>query len=190
MGPGHLARKYCRGRGRGSRLINTVLRHKQCRSTHRASLAIFVEQTKLKRGQLCAQPKLHHLIRCRVSAFSAFHRVIHQMFRNQYDNDITTWSPQGRIHQVEYAMEAVKQGSATVGAKNKTHAVLVALKRYAYCVFTRSPFVVAKVLLVVLCLSASDTVLLPQFSVNVQPTAALLLLCCTIAVSPTQDATS
>jgi|UniRef100_A0A7S4GK14 20S proteasome subunit alpha 6 len=51
------------------------------------------------------------------------------MFRNQYDNDITTWSPQGRLHQVEYAMEAVKQGSATVGAKCKTHTVLVALKR-------------------------------------------------------------
>ena len=31
-------------------------------------------------------------------------------FRNQYDNDVTTWSPQGRLHQVEYAMEAVKQG--------------------------------------------------------------------------------
>ena len=50
-------------------------------------------------------------------------------FRNQYDNDVTTWSPQGRLHQVEYAMEAVKQGSATVGLKSKTHAVLVALKR-------------------------------------------------------------
>lgn len=35
---------------------------------------------------------------------------------------------QGRIHQIEYAMEAVKQGSATVGLKSKTHAVLVALK--------------------------------------------------------------
>lgn len=35
---------------------------------------------------------------------------------------------QGRLHQVEYAMEAVKQGSATVGLKNETHAVLVALK--------------------------------------------------------------
>uniref|UniRef100_A0A8C7JR12 Proteasome subunit alpha type-1 n=1 Tax=Oncorhynchus kisutch TaxID=8019 RepID=A0A8C7JR12_ONCKI len=35
----------------------------------------------------------------------------------------------GRIHQIEYAMEAVKQGSATVGLKSKTHAVLVALKR-------------------------------------------------------------
>lgn len=51
------------------------------------------------------------------------------MFRNQYDNDVTVWSPQGRLHQVEYAMEAVKQGSATVGVKNKSHAVLVALKR-------------------------------------------------------------
>jgi len=51
------------------------------------------------------------------------------MFRNQYDSDVTTWSPQGRLHQVEYAMEAVKQGSATVGLKSKTHAVLVALKR-------------------------------------------------------------
>ncbi|XP_059153932.1 proteasome subunit alpha type-1-like [Physella acuta] len=51
------------------------------------------------------------------------------MFRNQYDNDVTVWSPQGRIHQLEYAMEAVKQGSACVGLKSKTHAVLVALKR-------------------------------------------------------------
>ena len=49
-------------------------------------------------------------------------------FRNQYDNDVTVWSPQGRIHQIEYAMEAVKQGAATVGIKSKTHAVLVALK--------------------------------------------------------------
>lgn len=51
------------------------------------------------------------------------------MFRNQYDSDVTIWSPQGRLHQVEYAMEAVKQGSATVGLKSKTHAVLIALKR-------------------------------------------------------------
>ncbi|XP_015596813.1 proteasome subunit alpha type-1 [Cephus cinctus] len=51
------------------------------------------------------------------------------MFRNQYDSDVTVWSPQGRLHQVEYAMEAVKLGSATLGLKNKTHAVLIALKR-------------------------------------------------------------
>jgi proteasome subunit alpha type-1 len=51
------------------------------------------------------------------------------MFRNQYDNDVTTWSPQGRLHQVEYAMEAVKKGSATIGLKNKSFAILLALKR-------------------------------------------------------------
>lgn len=51
------------------------------------------------------------------------------MFRNQYDHDVTVWSPQGRIHQIEYAMEAVKQGSATVGMKNKEVAILLALKR-------------------------------------------------------------
>lgn len=51
------------------------------------------------------------------------------MFRNQYDTDVTVWSPQGRLHQVEYAMEAVKQGSACLGLKSKTHAVLCALKR-------------------------------------------------------------
>jgi 20S proteasome subunit alpha 6 len=41
------------------------------------------------------------------------------MFRNQYDGDITIWSPKGRIHQVEYALEAVKHGSACVGLKSK-----------------------------------------------------------------------
>ncbi|KAK3821402.1 MAG: 20S proteasome subunit alpha 6 [Benniella sp.] len=51
------------------------------------------------------------------------------MFRNQYDNDISTWSPQGRLHQIEYALEAVKQGSAAVGLRSNSHVVLLALKR-------------------------------------------------------------
>ncbi|KAI0007376.1 N-terminal nucleophile aminohydrolase [Xylariaceae sp. FL0662B] len=53
------------------------------------------------------------------------------MFRNNYDNDSVTFSPQGRIFQVEYAAEAVKQGSVVVGLTSKTHAVLVAIKRNA-----------------------------------------------------------
>ncbi|KAF2155870.1 N-terminal nucleophile aminohydrolase [Myriangium duriaei CBS 260.36] len=53
------------------------------------------------------------------------------MFRNNYDNEATTFSPQGRIFQVEYAQEAVKQGSVVVGIVSKTHAVLAALKRNA-----------------------------------------------------------
>ncbi|TNN07790.1 Proteasome subunit alpha type-1, partial [Schistosoma japonicum] len=48
---------------------------------------------------------------------------------NQYDHDVSIWSPQGRIHQIEYAMEAVKQGSAAVALKNHDYAVIVALKR-------------------------------------------------------------
>ncbi|KAH6611356.1 proteasome subunit alpha [Trichoderma cornu-damae] len=43
------------------------------------------------------------------------------MFRNNYDNDSVTFSPQGRIFQIEYAGEAVKQGSVVVGIASKTH---------------------------------------------------------------------
>ena len=50
------------------------------------------------------------------------------MFRNNYDNDSVTFSPQGRIFQVEYAQEAVKQGSVVVGIVSKSHAVLAAIK--------------------------------------------------------------
>ena len=51
------------------------------------------------------------------------------MFRSQYDTDVTVWSPQGRLLQVEYAMEAVKQGSACLGIVGSEHVVLAALKR-------------------------------------------------------------
>lgn len=51
------------------------------------------------------------------------------MFRNQYDQDVLTWSPQGRLHQVEYAMEAVKQGSAVVACRNEDMIVIASLKR-------------------------------------------------------------
>lgn len=54
------------------------------------------------------------------------------MFRNNYDNDSVTFSPQGRIFQVEYAQEAVKQGSVVVGIVSKTHAVLAAIKVCAF----------------------------------------------------------
>lgn len=53
------------------------------------------------------------------------------MFRNNYDNDSVTYSPTGRLFQVEYALEAIKQGSAAVGLTSKDYVVLVALKRNA-----------------------------------------------------------
>ncbi|KIH69083.1 peptidase, T1 family [Ancylostoma duodenale] len=64
------------------------------------------------------------------------------MFRNQYDSDVTVWSPQGRLHQVDYAVEAMKQGSATVGIKSETHAVLAALKAsFSDCVDLNTNYV-------------------------------------------------
>jgi 20S proteasome subunit alpha 6 len=53
------------------------------------------------------------------------------MFRNQYDTDATTFSPNGRLFQVEYAMEAVKQGSGVVGVRSNDFVVVASLKRAA-----------------------------------------------------------
>lgn len=53
------------------------------------------------------------------------------MFRNNYDNDSVTYLPTGRLFQVEYALEAIKQGLAAVGLALERHVVLVALKRNA-----------------------------------------------------------
>jgi 20S proteasome subunit alpha 6 len=51
------------------------------------------------------------------------------MFRNQFDTDCITWSPAGRIHQIEYAMEAVSVGSAAIGLRSSKYVVVATLKR-------------------------------------------------------------
>mmetsp|Transcript_16153 Transcript_16153/g.38203 ORF Transcript_16153/g.38203 Transcript_16153/m.38203 type:complete len:260 (-) Transcript_16153:49-828(-) len=51
------------------------------------------------------------------------------MYRNDYDTDVTMWAPQGRLWQVTYAMEAVKQGSVCLGLVSDKYAVLGAYKR-------------------------------------------------------------
>lgn len=46
----------------------------------------------------------------------------------EYDGAITIFSPEGRIYQVEYALELVKRGSPIVGVRSKEGIVLAALE--------------------------------------------------------------
>lgn len=57
--------------------------------------------------------------------------IVYLMLKDAGDYGICLKDSNNHVHhvQVEYAMEAVKQGSATVGVKSQSHAVLVALKR-------------------------------------------------------------
>ena len=48
-----------------------------------------------------------------------------------YDHGITTFSPDGRLFQVEYARESVKRGTTTAGLKYRDGVVLVVDKRIA-----------------------------------------------------------
>jgi proteasome alpha subunit len=52
-----------------------------------------------------------------------------------YDRGITIFSPDGRLYQVEYAREAVKRGSASLGIRTEEGVVLAVVKR------SRSPLV-------------------------------------------------
>lgn len=55
-------------------------------------------------------------------------QLVSEMNKSPYDTDVTVWSPQGRLFQVEYAMEAVKQGSCVVGLKSGKYAVIAAVR--------------------------------------------------------------
>ena len=52
-----------------------------------------------------------------------------QAQQQAYDRGITIFSPDGRLYQVEYAREAVKRGTASVGVRTEGGVVLAADKR-------------------------------------------------------------
>jgi len=52
-----------------------------------------------------------------------------QAQQQAYDRGITIFSPDGRLYQVEYAREAVKRGTASVGVRTESGVVLAADKR-------------------------------------------------------------
>lgn len=60
-----------------------------------------------------------------------------QSQQQAYDRGITIFSPDGRLYQVEYAREAVKRGSASIGVRTAEGVVLVVDKR------SRSPLMEA-----------------------------------------------
>merc|ERR1712079_616755 len=49
--------------------------------------------------------------------------------RSEYDRSVNAFSPEGRLFQVEYAIEAIKLGSTAVGIKTTEGVVLAVEKR-------------------------------------------------------------
>lgn len=49
--------------------------------------------------------------------------------RSEYDRGVNTFSPEGRLFQVEYAIEAIKLGSTAVGIQTSEGVVLAVEKR-------------------------------------------------------------
>ena len=49
--------------------------------------------------------------------------------RSEYDRGVNTFSPEGRLFQVEYAIEAVKLGSTAVGISTSEGIILAVEKR-------------------------------------------------------------
>lgn len=49
--------------------------------------------------------------------------------RSEYDRGVNTFSPEGRLFQVEYAIEAIKLGSTAVGIQVQDGVVIAVEKR-------------------------------------------------------------
>ena len=49
--------------------------------------------------------------------------------RSEYDRDVSTWSPEGRLFQIEYAVKAIELGSTALGIVTKEGILLAVEKR-------------------------------------------------------------
>jgi len=47
-----------------------------------------------------------------------------------YDRSLTMFSPEGRLYQVEYALEAVRRGTLCIGLKSKAGAAIITRKKF------------------------------------------------------------
>ncbi|VDK75774.1 unnamed protein product [Cylicostephanus goldi] len=56
-------------------------------------------------------------------------RKVMFLTRSEYDRGVNTFSPEGRLFQVEYAIEAVKLGSTSIGIRTNEGVLLAAEKR-------------------------------------------------------------
>ncbi|CAL9183963.1 unnamed protein product [Musa hybrid cultivar] len=74
------------------------------------------------------------------ASLSLSHRIL-EMFltRTEYDRGVNTVSPEGRLFQVEYAIEAIKLGSTAIGLRTNEGVVLAVEKRVTSPLLSR-PF--------------------------------------------------
>jgi len=73
----------------------------------------------------------HHCHHSFVQLTSRIVKKLSKMFltRSEYDRGVNTFSPEGRLFQVEYAIEAIKLGSTVIGICTSEGVVLVVEKR-------------------------------------------------------------
>ena len=56
-----------------------------------------------------------------------------------YDRAITVFSPDGRLYQVEYAIETVKRGSVAIGIKSKDGIIIMAEEKQRKLQISENP---------------------------------------------------
>ena len=71
--------------------------------------------------------------------------------RSEYDRSVNTFSPEGRLFQVEYAIEAIKLGSTAIGIQTAEGVVVAVEKRITSTLM--EPHTIEKIVEVILFLT-------------------------------------